>query len=158
MNPSLRYNHMITIITMTNDLYIRYVGKHNLLITGFRDSYQLISDQSGGNSLAPGRSEFDSKNGIFNLVLLIGIFRSSHDSALRSMPQDLTDDKSTLVQVRAWCHQATSHYLGQCWPSPLSPLVVARPKWVNFDPSMPICKNHWIISAFAELIEAGWRI
>ena len=27
------------------------------------------------------------------------------------MPQDLTDDKSTLVQVKAWCRQATSHYL-----------------------------------------------
>ena len=23
-------------------------------------------------------------------------------------------DKSTLVQVMAWCHQATSHYLNQC--------------------------------------------
>ena len=47
------------------------------------------------NSLAPGRSEFDYKNVIFNLVLLIGIFRSSHDNALTWMPQDLTDDKST---------------------------------------------------------------
>ena len=28
----------------------------------------------------------------------------------------LTDDKSTLVQVMAWCRQATSHYLSQCWP------------------------------------------
>ena len=30
------------------------------------------------------------------------------------MPEDLTDDKSTLVQVMAWCRQATSHYLKQC--------------------------------------------
>ena len=44
------------------------------------------------NSLAPGRSECEFKNGIFNLVLLIGIFRSSHDNALRWMPQDLTGD------------------------------------------------------------------
>ena len=73
------------------------------------------------NSLSPGRSECDSKYGIFNLVLLIGIFRSSHDNALGWMPQDLTDDKSTLVQVMAWCFQATSHYLDQCWLSPLSP-------------------------------------
>ena len=35
------------------------------------------------STLAPGRSEYDSKNVIFNLVLLIGIFRSSHDNALR---------------------------------------------------------------------------
>ena len=33
------------------------------------------------------------------LFLLIGIFRSSHDNALQWMPQDLTDDKSALVQV-----------------------------------------------------------
>ena len=30
---------------------------------------------------------------------------------LRWTPQDLIDDKSTLVQVMAWCRQATSHYL-----------------------------------------------
>ena len=83
------------------------------------------------NSLAPGRSECDSKNGIFNLVLLIGMFRSSHDNALWWMPHDLTDDKSTLVQVMAWCRQTTSHYLSQCWLSPLSPYGVARPQWVN---------------------------
>ena len=28
----------------------------------------------------------------------------------------LTDDKSTLVHVMAWCRQATSHYLSQYWP------------------------------------------
>ena len=83
------------------------------------------------NSLSPGRSECDSKNGIFNLALVIGIFRSSHDNALRSMPHDLTGDKSTLVQVMAWCRQATSHYLSQWWLSPLSPYGVARPQWVK---------------------------
>ena len=34
----------------------------------------------------------------------------------RWMPLDLTEDKSILVQVMVWCHQATSHYLNQCWP------------------------------------------
>ena len=24
---------------------------------------------------------------------------------------------STLIQVTAWCHQASSHYLKQCWPN-----------------------------------------
>ena len=83
------------------------------------------------NSSAPGRSECDSKNVIFNLVLLIDIFRSSHHNALRRMPQDLTGDKSTLIQVMAWCRQATSHYLSQCWLSSLSPYGVARPQWVK---------------------------
>ena len=39
--------------------------------------------------------------------------------ALRRMSLDLTDDKSILVQVMAWCRQATSHYLSQCWPTPV---------------------------------------
>ena len=47
------------------------------------------------------------------------------------MPLDLADDKSTLVQVKAWCRQATSHYLSQCWLGSLLPYGVARPQWVN---------------------------
>ena len=31
----------------------------------------------------------------------------------------------------AWCCQATSHYLSQCWPSSLSPHGVTRTQWVN---------------------------
>ena len=47
------------------------------------------------------------------------------------MPLDLTDDKSTLVQVMVWCRQATNHYLSQCWPRFMSPYGVTRPQWVN---------------------------
>ena len=85
----------------------------------------------GINSLAPGRPGCQFKTAIFNLVLLIGIFTSSKENALIWMPWDLTDDKSTVVQVMAWCHQATSHYLSQCWPSSMSPHGVTRPQWVN---------------------------
>ena len=94
------------------------------------------------NSLAPGRCGCISKNGIFNLILLIVIFRSLHDNALRWMSQDLTDDKSTLVQVMAWCLQATSHYLSQCWLSSLSPYGIARPHWVN-PYSSGLFHRHW---------------
>ena len=31
------------------------------------------------------------------------------------------ENKSILVQVIAWCRQATSHYLSQCWPRSMSP-------------------------------------
>ena len=31
----------------------------------------------------------------------------------------------------AWCHQATSHYLCQCWPSSMSPYGITRAQWVN---------------------------
>ena len=44
---------------------------------------------------------------------------------------DFTDDQLTLVQVMAWCHQATSHYLSQCWPRSLSPYGIIRPQWVK---------------------------
>ena len=63
--------------------------------------------------------------------ILIDIFKSSYDNVLRWMPQNLTDDKSTLAQVMAWCHQATSHYMNQCWPRSPTPYGVTRPHWVN---------------------------
>ena len=44
---------------------------------------------------------------------------------------DHTYDQSTLVQVMAWCHQATSHYLSQCWPRFLSPYGVTKPERVK---------------------------
>ena len=55
----------------------------------------------------------------------------SYEIALRWMPLDLTDDKSTLVQVMAWCRQATGHYLNQCWPRSQMPYGVTRPQWVK---------------------------
>ena len=44
---------------------------------------------------------------------------------------DLTNDKSTLVQAMARCRQATSHYLGQCWPRPMASCGVTKPQWVK---------------------------
>ena len=46
------------------------------------------------------------------------------------MSLDVNDEKSTLDQVMAWCRQATSNYLSQCWPRPLLPYDVIRPQWV----------------------------
>ena len=37
------------------------------------------------------------------------------------MHHDLIDDKSTLVQVMAWCCEATTHYLIQYWPNSMMP-------------------------------------
>ena len=62
------------------------------------------------------------------------------------MPLDFTDDKSALVQVMAWCRQATSHYLSQCWPRSLSPYDVIRPQWVNsLVPGICVCYFIWVI-------------
>ena len=37
----------------------------------------------------------------------------------------------SLVQVMAWCRQATSHYLNLWWQRPRKPYFVIRPQWVN---------------------------
>ena len=47
--------------------------------------------------------------------------------ALRWKLPNLSDDKSTLVQVRACCRQPTSHYLSQLWPRSMSIYDVTRP-------------------------------
>ena len=92
----------------------------------------LVYNKTQINSLALGDLDAILKMQ-FSLLfyLLIGIFTSSKDNAVRWMPWDLTNEKSTLVQVMAWCRQATSHYLSQCWPSSMSPYGVTRPQWVN---------------------------
>ena len=65
------------------------------------------------------------------LNLVIDGWCISGKIALRWKSLDLSDDKSTLVPVMAWCRQATSHYLSQCWPRSLSPYDVTRPQWVK---------------------------
>ena len=96
--------------------------------------YQIILDHDSAwlyvislNSLAPGRFKFRFRLVIFKPILVNGGSGISYEIALRWMPQD----KSTLVQVMAWCRQATSHYLNQCWLRSMSPNGVIRPQWVN---------------------------
>ena len=67
----------------------------------------------------------------FKLIFVIDGGGISCEIALERMPLDHTCDKSTLVQVMAWCHQTTSHYLSQCWPRSMSPHGVTRAQWVN---------------------------
>ena len=82
------------------------------------------------NSLALGRFDYSLKL-IDLLISTINILSIFCEIAIMWMPQHLTDHQSTLVQVMAWCRQATSHYLSQCWPRSLSPYDVTRPKWLN---------------------------
>ena len=55
---------------------------------------------------------------IFKLIFLTDGCDISSEIAFRWTSLDLSDDKSTLVQVMARCRHATSHYLNQCWPRP----------------------------------------
>ena len=68
---------------------------------------------------------------IFKQILVIDGWGISCEIAPIWMSLDFNDDQSTLVQVMAWCCQATSHYLSQCWPRPLTPYGVTRPQWVK---------------------------
>ena len=91
---------------------------------------------------------------------------------IRWIPLNLTDEKSTLVQVMAWCRQATSHYLSQCWPRSMSPNGITRPQWVNnADMSLPCemsipyvspqswwCRCCWRTPTWGSPDAPGWRL
>ena len=79
------------------------------------------------NSLTPGRFELNFRSVNFKPVLVIDGWGIYCEIATRWLPLDLTDDKSTLFQVMAWCCQATSHYLSQCWHGYMWPYGITRP-------------------------------
>ena len=84
------------------------------------------------NSLAPGKCICDLELIIFKLIFRINIL----EYILWNCPQVNASrphrwDSSTLVQVMAWCRQATSHCLSQCWPRSMSPYGVTWSQWVN---------------------------
>ena len=90
------------------------------------------------NPLAPGRFQRNFRKVICQLILVIDGWSISCKIVLKWMPMDLADGKSTLVQVMAWCRQAPSHYLSQCWPRFLSPYGVNRPPWVKSPLPLPL--------------------
>ena len=98
--------------------------------------------RKGFNSLAPGKFKWHFRYLIFQIISVIDGWGISCELALRWMSLDLTDDKSTLVQVIAWCRQAPSHYLSQWWTRSLSPYGVTRPQWVKITIYTPylMCK------------------
>ena len=83
------------------------------------------------NSLAPGRLKVNFRWVIFKLILVVNGWGICCETVLIWMSLDHIYDKSTLVQVMAWCRQATCHYLSQCWPRSMSPNGITRPQWVN---------------------------
>ena len=112
-----------------------WIGFRTLPPALFPFEFSIIVDlahQCLFNSLAPGGFENIFQNVFFKLISWIDTLSNSCETALRSMPQNPSDDKSTLVQVMAWCRQAASHYLSQCCPRSLSPYGVTRPQWVKW--------------------------
>ena len=55
------------------------------------------------NSLAPGRYGGNSKSVIFEHMSWIKFISTSCEIALKWMSKNTFDEKSTLVQAKAWC-------------------------------------------------------
>ena len=110
------------------------------------------------NSLAPGRFQRNFRKVIFQLILVIDGWSVSCKIVLKWMPMDLTEGKSTLVQVMSWCRQATSHYLSQCWSRSLSPYGVIRPQWVKAEQTLKtqqtphILPSLWAIGCVLQIL------
>ena len=66
-----------------------------------------------------------------HLFLLIESWDIACEISLRWVSLDHTDEKSTLVEVMEWCHQATSHDVSQCWPRSMSLYGFNRTPYVN---------------------------
>ena len=97
------------------------------------------------NSLTTGTCGCNFKNIIFRLVSQNGSSGIHHKIVLWWMPQNLTNEKATLVQVMAWCSQETSHYLIQHWPRSMSPYCLIRPQWADVPTYVPNCfQEIWI--------------
>ena len=97
------------------------------------------------NSLAPGKFEGNFKHVIFKQILAIDGWCICCEIALIWM-SGLHWWSVNIGQVMAWCHQATSHYLSQCWPRSLSPCGVTRPQGVKFHLQLPHCIRMILIS------------
>ena len=77
-------------VSLLHTIYLLWVANSKTI----SEEYKYISAFSlhAFNSLARGRPWCDLKNVIFNLALLISIFKSSYDNVCRWMTQDFTDD------------------------------------------------------------------
>ena len=62
---------------------------------------------------------------VFKLIIQNSSWGPCCEIALIWMPENSTNGESILVQVMAWCRQAPSHYLCQCWPRSMSPYVMS---------------------------------
>ena len=94
------------------------------LHTTFSSAYIYV------DSLAHGRCGCNLKLIIFKLISKMYILSICCEFALWWMPDVSIDDQLTMVEVTAWCRQAASYYIIQCWPSSMTPCGDPRSRWV----------------------------
>ena len=80
-------------------------------------------------SLLYKRFDGNFKSIIFKLIILNTVLGTWCKIVLSCVPQNLTNQKLALVQIMAWCHQAASYYLSQCWPRSMWLYGVSRPQF-----------------------------
>ena len=68
---------------------------------------------------------------IFRIITQNSSLDTSDEIARWLIPENLTNEKPTLVQVMTWYRHATSHYLSQCWPRFMLAHGVTKPQWVK---------------------------
>ena len=83
----------------------------------------------GFNSLAPASFGSNFKSVINRHILQIKFMSTSCGIVFNWKPQNPFGNKSTLVLIMAWCCQAQSHYLSQCWPISMSTYALLMSKW-----------------------------
>ena len=115
------------------------------------------------NSLALGRYGNNFKSIVFKPIIQKNGFGTHREIALKWMPQNLIIEKSTVVQIMAWCRQVASHYLNQCWPKSMLPYDVTRPHWVNMSKeNLNPCRRNrkrylhylpFLITSMAQVVE-----
>ena len=77
------------------------------------------------NMLTSVRCSVHFKSMIFKLVIIQNHSLDTHCEITHwRIPEILPNEMLTLFQVMAWCRQAASHYLSQCWPRSMSPFAV----------------------------------
>ena len=86
---------------------------------GPAELHQTCNDVAGVtvsvNSVSPRRCGNNYKSVISQNMKPIELVSTSCEIARWWIPQNITKGKSTLVQVKARCRHATSHYQSQCW-------------------------------------------
>ena len=87
-------------------------GPMNLAIRDDRHLYRIMTV-----SLIPCRDwrrRYNFMNIVFKLITHNSSLSTRYIIAFGQIPGNLTDEMSALVQVMAWGHQVTRHYLNQC--------------------------------------------
>ena len=92
----------------------------------------------------------ESTQGDVTVNLIWSFSHSGCGIVLKWMPLDITNDRSKLVKVMAWCRQATSHYLSQGWPGAD---LCRHMSWLNYDEFINCFKC--VVLSFVRLLIAN---